>query len=45
MDSDLKSRIEKLKQRSYSYQNSEGKWGYTDVFGKVVELAYLDEKP
>ena len=36
MDSDLKSRIEKLKQRKYPYQNSEGKWGYTDVFGKIV---------
>ena len=45
MDSDLKSRIEKLKQRRYPYQNSEGKWGYTDVFGKVVEPAHLDEKP
>ena len=45
MDSDLKSRIEKLKQRRYPYQNSEGKWGYTDVFGKVVEQAHLDEKP
>ena len=45
MKEDLKSRIEKLKQRRYPYQNSEGKWGFTDVFGKVVEPAHLDEKP
>ena len=45
MNEDLKSRIEKLKQRRYPYQNNEGKWGYTDVFGKIVEQAHLDEKP
>ena len=45
MDSDLKTRLEKLKQRRYPYQNSKGKWGLTDVFGKVVEPAHLDEKP
>ncbi|MCH5226765.1 MAG: WG repeat-containing protein [Muribaculaceae bacterium] len=45
MKEDLESRIEKLKQRRYRYQNSEGKWGYTDVFGKVVETAHLDSFP
>ena len=43
MDSDLKSRIEKLKQRRFPYKNIEGKWGYTDVFGIVVEPAHLDK--
>ena len=45
MKEDLKSRIEKLKRRRFPYKNSEGKWGFTDVFGKVVEPAHLDEKP
>ena len=37
-----KEQIEKLKQRRYPYQNNEGKWGFTDVFGEVVEPAHLD---
>lgn len=36
-----KEQMEKLMQRRYPYQNSEGKWGYTDVFGKVVEPAHF----
>ena len=42
MDSDLKLRIEKLKRRKFPYKSSEGKWGFTDVFGKIVEPAHLD---
>ena len=43
MQEDLKSRIERLKKRRFPYKNNEGKWGFTDVFGKVIEPAHLDK--
>ena len=42
MNKELSDRIKKLKKRRFPYKDSEGKWGYTDVFGKVVEPAHLD---
>lgn len=38
-----KETIKKLKERRYPFKNSEGKWGYTDIFGKVVVPAQFDE--
>lgn len=29
-------------QLRYPYQNGEGKWGFTDIFGRVVEKAHLN---
>lgn len=45
MNQQLYDSIIKLRTRLYLYQNIEGKWGYTDIFGKIVERAHLDEKP
>lgn len=35
--------VEKLKSRRFPFRDEEGKWGYTDIFGKVIIPAQLDE--
>lgn len=45
---DKKVLVEKLKSRRYPFKNKEGKWGYTDIFGKVVvqpQFETIEESP
>lgn len=38
-----KETIQKLKERKFPFKNNDGKWGYTDIFGRIVVPAQFDE--